>query len=138
MPGGRRRRLSSSSAETVDERGIRWQEETAVLKQRPDNIDSDNWPIFELHDAVVYEKKSGRMANALEVMLKGPFLVRGSVDASSKVQEKRCECYGHHPLLCSSCICLSNCFVRIASRSCQTHHQAGLYPDPELAQVLHR
>ncbi|KAH7318558.1 hypothetical protein B0I35DRAFT_432383 [Stachybotrys elegans] len=76
MPG-RPRRASTSSVESIDENQIQWRQETSVVKTVPKGVHSDDWPIFELRDAVVLNKDGQRLENALEVCTMGPYIVRG-------------------------------------------------------------
>ncbi|KAH7166062.1 hypothetical protein EDB81DRAFT_918365 [Dactylonectria macrodidyma] len=76
---GRNRRASTSSVDTVDENQILWRQETSVLKSIPKLSDSNDWPIFELRDAVVLNKDGQTIENALNVGTRGPFIVRGTL-----------------------------------------------------------
>ncbi|KAH7152319.1 hypothetical protein B0J13DRAFT_522618 [Dactylonectria estremocensis] len=76
---GRNRRASTSSVDTVDENQILWRQETSVLRSVPKLSDSNNWPIFELRDAVVLSKDGQTIENALNVGTRGPFIVRGTL-----------------------------------------------------------
>ncbi|VUC36844.1 unnamed protein product [Clonostachys rosea] len=73
----RSRKDSDSSVETVDFSRIRWREESTVLRALPPETDKDPWPCFELRDAVVLNKDGTALENALNVLLDGPFIVRG-------------------------------------------------------------
>lgn len=54
-----------------------WLPESSILKPAP-KIE-DQWPAFELKDAVVYGKDGNVLENALDVLLKGPLIVRGTI-----------------------------------------------------------
>ncbi|GJN85926.1 hypothetical protein PLIIFM63780_009501 [Purpureocillium lilacinum] len=84
---GRRRRASTSSVESVDESQIRWRQEVSVVRSVPKDESPDDWPIFELRDAVVLNKDGKSLENALHVGIRGPFIVRGNLiidDASQR------------------------------------------------------
>lgn len=85
------RRASTSSVETVDDSDIRWRQETSILKSVPKLSDNDYWPIFELKDAVVFNKDGQTMENALSVGSRGPFIVRGTVIIDDEAQKIRRE-----------------------------------------------
>ncbi|KAJ6438525.1 defective in methylation-7 protein [Purpureocillium lavendulum] len=76
---GRRRRASTSSVDTIDESQIRWRQEVSVVRSVPKEESPDDWPIFELRDAVVLNKDGQSLENALHVGIRGPFLVRGNL-----------------------------------------------------------
>lgn len=76
---GRRRRASTSSVETVDTSQIRWRQESSVVRSVPKATSSDDWPIFELQDAIVLDKDGEKIKNALHAGHEGPFIVRGSL-----------------------------------------------------------
>ncbi|KAG8412763.1 hypothetical protein J3458_013203 [Metarhizium acridum] len=76
---GRRRRASTSSVETVDGSQIRWRQETSVVRSVPKATSSDDWPIFELQDAIVLDKDGENIKNALHAGHEGPFIVRGNL-----------------------------------------------------------
>ncbi|KAK7421791.1 hypothetical protein QQX98_002006 [Neonectria punicea] len=76
---GRSRRASTSSVDTVDEAQVFWRQETSILRSVPTNSDSNDWPVFELKDAVILNKDGRTLENALEVRTKGPFIVRGNL-----------------------------------------------------------
>jgi hypothetical protein len=65
--------------ETVDNSQIRWRQETSVVRSVPKGTLSDDWPIFELQDAAVFDKDGQTMVNALHVGHQGPFIVRGNL-----------------------------------------------------------
>ncbi|CAH0024257.1 unnamed protein product [Clonostachys rhizophaga] len=75
----RSRKDSDSSVETVDFSRIRWREESTVLRTLPPETASNPWPCFELRDAVVLNKDGTALENALNVLLDGPFIVRGTM-----------------------------------------------------------
>ncbi|KAL7948998.1 hypothetical protein V8C42DRAFT_312936, partial [Trichoderma barbatum] len=74
---GRKRRASTSSVETVDGDKIRWLQETSVVRSQPKDISKDDYPCFELRDATVYDRKGEALENALNVVVRGPYIVRG-------------------------------------------------------------
>ncbi|KAK8917780.1 hypothetical protein VCV18_009102 [Metarhizium anisopliae] len=76
---GRRRRASTSSVETVDTSQIRWRQESSVVRSVPKATSSDDWPIFELQDAIVLDKDGEKIKNALHAGHEGPFIVRGNL-----------------------------------------------------------
>ncbi|POR36449.1 Uncharacterized protein TPAR_03367 [Tolypocladium paradoxum] len=76
---GRKRRASTSSVESVDETQIRWRQEHSVVRSVLKGVPSDDWPIFELRDAVVLNKDGETLENALHVGIRGPFIVRGNL-----------------------------------------------------------
>lgn len=85
---GRNRRPSTSSVESADTSRISWKQESSVVKSVPKTLSSDDWPIFELRDAVVLNKDGKSFENALDVVTKGPFIVRGYLaidDPSEKI-----------------------------------------------------
>lgn len=90
--GGRRRRASTSSVETVDESQVFWRRETSVLKSIPKNS-SAVWPVFELRDAVVLNKDGRTMESALDVRTKGPFIVRGTLVIDDDTQRTQRELF---------------------------------------------
>ncbi|RFU76708.1 hypothetical protein TARUN_5511 [Trichoderma arundinaceum] len=74
---GRKRRASTSSVETVDGDKIRWLQESSVVRSQPKDVSRDNYPCFELRDATVYDRKGEALENALNVVVRGPYIVRG-------------------------------------------------------------
>ncbi|KAG5989251.1 hypothetical protein E4U43_004535 [Claviceps pusilla] len=74
---GRSRRASTSSVESECESDIRWRQESSVLRTISKDQTPDDWPIFELANAIVLDKDGQRMENALLVGKRGPFIVRG-------------------------------------------------------------
>src|SRR5512142_2813418 len=83
---------SDSSVATVHEASVVWRKETAVLRKKDADLDTDEWPIFVLNDATVYKKDRRTLANALEMDFEGPFVVRGRLDINLKDQGRYCEC----------------------------------------------
>lgn len=55
----------------------------SVAKTEP----SDNWPIFQLRDAIVLNRDGTTLENALNIVPNGPFIVRGNLYYTS--EEKR-------------------------------------------------
>jgi hypothetical protein len=85
----RHRRASTSSVETVDDSQVRWRQEKSVLKSVPSTSDNNGWPIFQLRDAVVFNKDGETMENALSVGFRGPFIIRGTL-ISDDAKTKQC------------------------------------------------
>lgn len=95
MPRRRRRHDSTSSVETVDESNIRWCQEASIIKAGPKDEDPASYPVFELRNACVFGRdpegsESSTFQNALEVVVKGPFTVRGSLIVEDADQKSRC------------------------------------------------
>lgn len=84
---GRTRRGSTSSVDTVDGRAVQWRQEASILRSVPKTEPSDNWPIFQLRDAIVLNRDGTTVENALHIVPNGPFIVRGNLHFSS--DEKR-------------------------------------------------
>ncbi|ODA84025.1 hypothetical protein RJ55_02543 [Drechmeria coniospora] len=76
---GRKRRASTSSVESIDENRIPWRQEVSVVRRVPKDMSADDWPIFELRDAVVLNQDGHTLENALHVGIRGPFIVRGNL-----------------------------------------------------------
>ncbi|KAH0495268.1 hypothetical protein TgHK011_008833 [Trichoderma gracile] len=74
---GRRRRASTSSVETVDDDRIHWLQEVSVVRSQPRDVSKDLYPCFELRDATVYDMTGESLENALNVVVRGPYIVRG-------------------------------------------------------------
>lgn len=53
--------------------------EEEVLRPVSRTVNSDDWPIFLLKDAVVYGKDDKTPANLLNAELEGPFTIRGKL-----------------------------------------------------------
>ncbi|EHK50701.1 hypothetical protein TRIATDRAFT_233240 [Trichoderma atroviride IMI 206040] len=84
---GRRRRASTSSVETVDGDKIRWLQESNVVRSQPKDVHKDNYPCLELRNATVFDRKGEILENALDVAVRGPYIVRGYLimeDASDR------------------------------------------------------
>lgn len=84
---GRRRRASTSSVETVDGDKIRWLQESNVVRSQPKDVHKDDYPCLELRNATVYDRKGEILENALDVAVRGPYIVRGYLimeDASDR------------------------------------------------------
>lgn len=73
----RKRRASTSSVDSVDDSDIRWRQEASVVRSVPKDVLSDDWPIFELRDAIVLNSDGHTLENALHVGIRGPYIVRG-------------------------------------------------------------
>ncbi|OAA40325.1 hypothetical protein NOR_05886 [Metarhizium rileyi] len=86
---GRRRRASTSSVETVDTSQIRWRQESSVVRSVEKGLPFDNWPVFELQDAIVLNKDGETIENALHVGHQGPFIVRGNLIIDDAAQRTR-------------------------------------------------
>ncbi|KAK0758504.1 hypothetical protein N5P37_008902, partial [Trichoderma harzianum] len=71
------RRASTSSVETIDGDKIRWLQESSVVRSQPKDVSKDDYPCFELRDATVYDRKGEALENALNVVVRGPYVVRG-------------------------------------------------------------
>lgn len=84
---GRTRRASTSSVDTVDEPAVQWRQEASVLRSVPKSEPNDNWPIFQLRDAIVLNRDGTTVENALHIVPNGPFIVRGNLHFTS--DEKR-------------------------------------------------
>lgn len=87
---GRKRRASTSSVETVDDTQIRWRHETSVVRSVPKDLSSDDWPVFELRDAIILNQDGQTIANALHAGHKGPFIVRGNLMIDDAAQRTNC------------------------------------------------
>ncbi|PHH76954.1 hypothetical protein CDD80_1082 [Ophiocordyceps camponoti-rufipedis] len=74
---GRKRRASTSSVDSVDESQIRWCKEASIVRTVAKDLAVDEWPVFELRDAVVLNRDGETLENALHVALRGPFMIRG-------------------------------------------------------------
>ncbi|QUC18546.1 uncharacterized protein UV8b_02787 [Ustilaginoidea virens] len=72
-----RRRASTSSVETVDDSETRWRQESSVIRSVNKELPSDDWPIFELQNAIVLDKDGKNIENALLTGVRGPFIIRG-------------------------------------------------------------
>ena len=86
---GRRRRGSTSSLEATSKHSIHWCQQSSVLHKAEPGITDNDWPIFELKDAIILNKH-GNIANALEVLLNGPFLARGHMVIDDQEQKSHC------------------------------------------------
>jgi hypothetical protein len=87
---GYTRRPSTSSVESEDTDGILWKQESSIVKSVPKDLPSDDWPIFELRDAVVLNKDGKSLENALNVVTNGPFIVRGHLYIDDSAQRIHC------------------------------------------------
>ncbi|OAR03791.1 hypothetical protein LLEC1_04660 [Akanthomyces lecanii] len=74
---GRTRRASTSSVDTVDDHAVQWRQEASVLRSVPKSEANENWPIFQLRDAIVLNRDGTTVENALHIVPNGPFIVRG-------------------------------------------------------------
>lgn len=83
----RKRRASTSSVETVDGDKIRWLQESSVVRSQPKDVHKDLYPCLELRNATVFDRKGEALENALDVAVRGPYIVRGYLimeDASER------------------------------------------------------
>lgn len=87
---GRKRRGSTSSVEATSSR-VHWCQESSVLHAPVPGTLEDDWPIFELKNAVVLNRDAETLENALDVLYKGPFIVRGHMVLDDKEQKRHCE-----------------------------------------------
>ncbi|KAL6854185.1 hypothetical protein J3F83DRAFT_488695 [Trichoderma novae-zelandiae] len=83
---GRRRRASTSSVETIDGDKIHWQREVSVVRPQPKDVSKDLYPCFELRDATVYDMNGESLENALNVVVRGPYIVRGHLIIDDRSQ----------------------------------------------------
>ncbi|RDA88349.1 hypothetical protein CP532_5633 [Ophiocordyceps camponoti-leonardi (nom. inval.)] len=74
---GRNRRASTSSVESIDQTQIHWRQETSIVRSVATQTPSDDWPVFELRDAVVLNGDGHTLENALHVAIRGPYTIRG-------------------------------------------------------------
>lgn len=51
--------------------------ETSVVRSQPKDAPKDLYPCFELRDATVYDMNGESLENALNVVVRGPYIVRG-------------------------------------------------------------
>jgi hypothetical protein len=90
---GRRRRGTTSSADSIDndQPQIRYRPELSVLHAlTPDELKNENsWVTFELHDAVILSKDGSQLENALDIALKGPYIIRGRMIVEDAEQKAR-------------------------------------------------
>ncbi|KAK0651873.1 hypothetical protein B0T16DRAFT_404879 [Cercophora newfieldiana] len=77
---GRRRKASTSTVATVDKVRFPWTKESSILKPVPADLFHGSWPIFVLHDAVIYQKDGQTLGNPLFLDQQGPMVVRGKLD----------------------------------------------------------
>ncbi|KAI1853635.1 hypothetical protein JX266_001619 [Neoarthrinium moseri] len=83
MAGTRHRRAASNSTvATVDEQALTYYKETQVIRPAPANVHPNDWPLFLLTEAAVYNRH-GQLANLLEADLEGPFMIRGLLAVES-------------------------------------------------------
>ena len=89
---GRRRRMSTSTVATVDENRSIWSKERDVLKPCQADIDDNEWPVYVLSDAVVYEKDGKTMGNPLFVNKVGPMVIRGRLEIEDDEEQAISAC----------------------------------------------
>lgn len=58
---------------------ISYRAEREVIRPQNPGVHPDDWPIFELQDAIVYSHDGEVFTNLLEVEYEGPFTLRGKV-----------------------------------------------------------
>ncbi|TFB02423.1 hypothetical protein CCMA1212_005889 [Trichoderma ghanense] len=106
---GRRRRASTSSVETVDGDRIHWMKETSVVRSQPKDAPKDLYPCFELRDATVYDMNGESLENALNVVVRGPYIVRGHlvIDDISQTSYLIAKVRGSAPIEIRHCISYS-------------------------------
>ena len=90
---GRRRRGTTSSADSVDveQPKIRYRPESSVLRPLEPHKHENDWQTFELFDAVILSKDGSQLENALDIALKGPFIIRGRMIVEDAEQRERCK-----------------------------------------------
>ena len=91
MTGRRTRR--SASTEVVQSGSIHWRQETSVLKTVPVDTADNDYPDFELTETTVFKKDGKTMADALDVLLEGPFMIRGILVKESPDQQRHSKSY---------------------------------------------
>ncbi|KAK1775806.1 hypothetical protein QBC45DRAFT_382603 [Copromyces sp. CBS 386.78] len=90
----RRRRGSSASIDSTDDRRRRWTKELAILKPVTPGSPDESWPYFAvLADATIYQKDGKTLANPLHVDLEGPFIVRGKLEPVEDDDDEARECF---------------------------------------------
>ncbi|KAK3391981.1 hypothetical protein B0T20DRAFT_472731 [Sordaria brevicollis] len=90
----RRRRGSSASIDSTDDRRRRWTKELTILKPVEPGTSDDQWPSFAvLTDATIYQKDGKTLANPLHVDLEGPFIVRGKLEPVEDDDDEAHECF---------------------------------------------
>lgn len=90
----RRRRGSSASIDSTDDRRRRWTRELTILKPVSPGTPDDQWPSFAvLTDATIYQKDGKTLANPLHVDLEGPFIVRGKLEPVEDDDDEAHECF---------------------------------------------
>lgn len=100
---GYNRRPSTSSVESEDTDAILWKQESSIVKSVPKDLPSDDWPIFELRDAVVLNKDGKSLENALDVVTNGPFIVRGHLYIDDSAQRIHCA-FAQHLAPLANCL----------------------------------
>lgn len=84
---GRRRKSSTSTVATVDQDPSSWTEELKVLKPYKPGILDNDWPMFILDDAVIYEKGGKTLGNPLLVHKVGPMVIRGTLEVTEEDEQ---------------------------------------------------
>ncbi|EKJ75631.1 hypothetical protein FPSE_04132 [Fusarium pseudograminearum CS3096] len=82
---GRRRRASTSSVDTEDERKVSWCKEKSVLRFNHSGVDPET--CFELKNAIVLNKDGQTLENALDVATRGPYIIRGTLLVEDPAQK---------------------------------------------------
>lgn len=100
---GRRRRASTSSVDTEDERKVSWCKEKSVLRFNHSGVDPET--CFELKDAIVLSKDGQTFENALDVATRGPYIIRGTLLVEDPAQKA----HRMFPTLLSHALCLLIC-----------------------------
>lgn len=72
---------------TVDQAPSSWTNELAILKPYPPGTIDDDWPMFTLNDAVIYEKDGKTLGNPLLVDKVGPMVIRGRFEVDEEDSE---------------------------------------------------
>lgn len=85
---GRPRRGEAASSAGAKAGHIHYSQEASVLRLKAPDVSEDDLPSYELADAIVLDKDGKTIVNALEVLLKGPFIVRGRLVAMSRDEDE--------------------------------------------------
>jgi len=96
----RRRASSTSTVGTAANSQTRYIKESSILKPRPSNVSTNDWPEYVLTDATIYRKDGKTLANPLLVQLEGSLVVRGHVEFNDPNLLPNCKpktCLLHSP-----------------------------------------
>lgn len=66
-----------------------------MVRSQPKDVSKDLYPCFELRDATVYDMNGESLENALNVVVRGPYIVRGHLiidDPSQKSHSQSSLC----------------------------------------------